>query len=140
MSGAEGQPARVVLAEQIRKDHERMHVCAWPYLPEQVTPGHPVVSVYREKMLRQGAVLEHQVKLDIFVSLTDGDLAEAEAEDALDDVCLSLQRIAGLTWSEATRVTFADDFAGYTISGVMHSADIYKQEIAAERRRLSITK
>lgn len=137
MSG--GEPARVLVAKQVKADNERMSVHDWVYLPEQVTPGHPVVAVYRERMTRQGQVLAHQLKLDVFVSLTDGALAEAEAEDALDDVLLSLQRIEGCTWSEVQRVTFASDFAGYTITATMHSTDVYKSAIAAEGR-LSTTK
>lgn len=140
MSGGEGLPARQLIAQQIKADHDRMLVCPWVYLPEQVTPGHPVVAVYRERMLRQGTVLEHQLKLDLFISLTDGDEAEAEAEDALDDVLLSLQRIEGCTWSDVQRVTFGGDFAGYTVTASMHSTDIYKQTIAAENRPVSLTK
>lgn len=135
----DGAPARRILAAQLTLDQAHLVVKPWPYMPEQVTPGRPVVSVYRERMNRNGTVLEHHLKLDVLVSLTDGQDAEVEAEDALDDVLLSLQRIPGCTWTEVQRVTFQDVFTGYTISAVMHSADIYKQAIAAENRPLPIT-
>lgn len=128
------KPARVLVAEQIEADHERIVACPWIYLPEQVTPGKPVVSIYRERLDKLGLALQHHLKLDIYVSLTDGKDAESEAEDALDDVLLSLQRLPGCVWSEAQRVTFADAFTGYTVTAVMHSKDAYKQVVLAENR------
>lgn len=136
---AQDRPARQVLADQIKSDNPDLVVCPWVHMPEQVTPGHPVVAVYRERISRLSTALEHHVKLDVFVSLTDGPAAEDEAEDALDLVLLSLQRVQGCTWQEVQRVTFDGSFAGYTITAAMHSIDVYKSEIAAERR-LSLTK
>jgi hypothetical protein len=51
---------------------------------------------------------------------------EAEAEDALDAVLLTLQRMPGVTWSDAKRVTFEDgDYAGYSITATKYSKDHY---------------
>lgn len=111
-----------------------MVACDWIYFPEQVTPGHPVVAIYRERLDKGQGALGHHLKLDIFVSLTDGADAESEAEDALDDVLVSLQRIAGCTWTEAVRVTFDQAFTGYTVTATMHSKDAYKAAVLAEQR------
>ena len=126
--------ARQHIAAQIEQDHD--HITAHPYimLPENVTLGKPVCSVYRSTLGNgsQANVLRHDVTIDVFVALTDGLEAEAEAEDALDAVLLTLQRIPGVTWSEAKRVNFGTDFAGYTISASKFSKDHYLQTVLAE--------
>lgn len=139
MSAQDG-PARQVLADQIKADNPALVVCPWVHMPEQVTSGHPVVAVYRERISRLATALEHHVKLDVFAALTDGPEAEDEAEDALDLVLLSLQRVPGCTWQEVQRVTFGGSFAGYTITASMHSADVYKQTVLDEQRPVTLTK
>lgn len=126
--------ARALVAQQINQDHAHITAKPWIYAPEQVAAGRPVVAVYRERLGRNGARVEHTLKLDIFVSLTDGEAAEDEADDALDDVLLSLQRLGNCHWTECQRVTFADAFTGYTVTAVMHSTDPYKSALANERR------
>lgn len=131
--------ARVLVADQIAADNPKITAYPWVYSPEQVAAGRPVVAVYRERMDRDGANVKHHLKLDVFVSRTDGAEAEAEAEDALDEVLLSLQRLGNCAWTEVQRVTFADAFTGYTITALMVSADPYKQAVLAERRPATTT-
>lgn len=131
----EDAPARQRIAALITQDHP--HITAHPFvmLPEQVTLGNPVASVYRSTVAKsqRNNVLRHDVKIDLYVALTDGAGAEAEAEDALDDVLLTLQRAKGIEWTSAERVNFAEDFAGYTITCSMVSKDQYLQTVLAEQ-------
>lgn len=126
--------ARQRIAACIERDNP--NITAHPYVmtPEQVTLGNPVVSVYRSALTNaaQTNVLQHQVTLDVFCALQEGAGVESEAEDALDAVLLTLQRMTGVAWSEAKRVTFGDDFAGYTITAAMVSKDQYLQTVLAE--------
>lgn len=117
-----------------------MAVHDWVYEPEQVNPGRPVVVVYRETLGRERVALEHRLKVDIYVSRQGTAEAETEAEDALDEVLLSLQRLEGCTWSEARRVTFSQVFTGYSVDAVMHSTDGYKHQVLAEQRPAPTTK
>lgn len=126
--------ARQQIAAQIELDNE--NITAHPYImvPENVSLGAPVCSVYRSTLdnASQANVLRHDLTIDIFTSLTDGAGAEVEAEDALDAVLLTLQRMAGVTWSDAKRVNFGTNFAGYTISASKFSKDHYLQTVLAE--------
>jgi hypothetical protein len=128
--------ARQQLAAKITLEHPE--ITAHPYImqPENVTLGKPVASVYRATLenASQSNVLRHDVTIDLFVALTDGPEAEAEAEDALDKVLLTLQRTEGVTWTTAKRVNFGTDFAGYTISASKFSKDHYLQTVLAERQ------
>lgn len=128
--------ARQQLAAKIELDNPS--ITAYPYImqPENVTLGRPVASVYRSTLANatQSNVLRHDVTIDLFVALTDGAEAEAEAEDALDAVLLTLQRTPGVTWSEARRVNFGEAFAGYTITASQYSRDHYLQAVLAENQ------
>lgn len=126
--------ARAVVAAQVAADNPSWSVHPWPYLPEQVALGKPVVAIYRERLGRNGARLEHSLKIDLLVSLVGSEAAEDEADDALDQLLLSLQRLDSCHWTQVERVTFADAFTGYSVTAVMHSADPYKSAIAAEQR------
>lgn len=126
--------ARQRIAALIERDNP--NITAHPHVmqPEQVTLGNPVASVYRSKLSNaaQSNVLRHDVTIDLYVALTDGPGAEAEAEDALDAVLLTIQRAAGVTWTEADRVNFGEEFAGYKITTSMVSKDQYLQTVLAE--------
>lgn len=128
--------ARQQLAARITLDNPT--ITAYPYImtPENVVLGKPVASVYRSTLANatQSNVLRHDVTIDLFVALTDGEAAEAEAEDALDAVLLTLQRTPGVTWSDAKRVNFGESFAGYTISASKFSKDHYLQAVLAENQ------
>lgn len=130
--------ARQLVAAQVEAENAKITAYPYPYAPEQVAVGRPIVSVYRERMMRSGANVEHHLKLDIFVSLVDGEIAEAEAENALDEVLMALQRMGDRCyWTQVERVNFADAFTGYTVTAVMVSKDPYKSALAAENRTQS---
>lgn len=126
--------ARQQIAARITLDSPHITAYPWVMMPEQVTLGKPVASVYRSTLdnAAQSNVLRHDVTIDLYISLTEGAEAEAEAEDALDAVLLTLQRMPGVTWSDAKRVNFGTDFAGYTISASKFSKDHYLQTVLAE--------
>lgn len=126
--------ARQQIAAQIELDNPNITAHPFIMVPDNVSLGAPVASVYRSTLVNgaQANVLQHDVTIDLFVSLTDGAGAEAEAEDALDAVLLTLQRMPGLTWSDAKRVNFGTNFAGYSISASKFSKDHYLQTVLAE--------
>jgi hypothetical protein len=134
---AEFETAREQLAAHLAQDWPEFAVYPYVMHPENVSHGHPVVSVYRESLGREGKALAHHLRLDVFVSGQDGTEAEKEADDALDAVLLTIQRLAGaVTWGECRRVTFGDpgsgQYAGYTISATAYSRDVYQQTVLGE--------
>jgi len=130
--------AREQLAAKIMEDAPHITAYPWVMEPENVTKGKPVASVYRANLNNgpQANVLRHDLTIDLYVSLTDGPEAEAEAEDALDEVLLALQRMPGVTWTDAKRVSFGNPapvFAGYSISVSRVSKDHYLTTVLAEK-------
>jgi hypothetical protein len=59
--------------------------------------------------------------------------AEDAADDLLDQVLMSLQRLDVLTKVTAKRVVLADKFQGWTITAEWLSNDIYKTQVHTER-------
>lgn len=125
---------RQQLAAVVRQQLPDAVVCSYPTEPAQVQRGRPFVDVYVTDIARDGEHrLKHTLRLDAYVSRTQGDEAEAEAEDLRDEVLLALQRVEGLDWTGAQRVNFADGaFIGYSITVVYLSVDVYENTIREE--------
>lgn len=126
-------PARVQLAAQIATDHPAWVVQPFPYVPKQVRKGTPVVSVWRTDLERQGLELVHRVTVNLYCSKTKDAEAEAEAEDLLDELLLSIQRLGLASWSKAERTVFDKVLSGWQITGQLRSNDIYKAAVIQER-------
>lgn len=130
-------PARVVLAQQIVSDHPAWVVQPCPWVPKQVAKGSPAVSVWRTDLERQGLVLVHRLTLNLYCSKTADAAAEAEAEDLLDELLLSIQRVDAAAWTKAERMTFDKVLGGWQITAELRSPDIYRASIIQEREATS---
>jgi hypothetical protein len=129
---------RTLVKAQLIEDHgEKYTVHAFPYFPAQVTK--PVIAVYRTAITSHPQtpnLLRHPLKVDVFLGPTLEEKAEAAADDAIDDVWLSLLRL-GLTVTTATRTVFGDkergEFQGWEITADFDSENVYQATIRAER-------
>lgn len=126
-------PARVQLAAQIVSDHPAWMVQPFPYLPKQVAKGAPVVAVWRTDLERQGLNLVHKLTVNLYLSKTADGAAETEAEDALDELLLSIQRLGAATWSKAERMVFDKVLSGWQVTAELLSTNHYQEAIRAER-------
>jgi hypothetical protein len=129
---------RTLLKAQIVEDHgDKYVVHAFPYFPSQVTK--PVIAVYRTGINPHPDTinkLRHPLKVDVFLGSTLEEKVEAAADDAIDDVLLSLLRF-GLTANGATRTIFGDkergEFQGWEITADFDSENVYQATIRSER-------
>lgn len=126
-------PARVQVAEQIATDHPAWVVQPFPWTPKQVAKGAPAVSVWRTDLERQGLELIHRLTINLYCSKTAGADAETEAEDLLDELLTSIQRLGLASWSKAERMTWEKVLGGWQITGQLRSTDIYKTAVITER-------
>lgn len=126
-------PARVQLAEQIATDHPAWVVQPYPWVPKQVAKDETAVSVWRTDLERQGLNLVHKLTVHLYCSKTADAAAEVEAEDRLDDLLMSIQRLAPASWDKAERTVFNKVISGWTVTGQLRTTDIYSQAVRAER-------
>lgn len=126
-------PARIQLAGQIATDHPGWVVQPFPWVPKQVARGSAAVSVWRTDLERDGLELVHKMTVNLYCAKTADAAAEAEAEDALDELLLSIQRLGLASWDKAERMVFDKVLSGWQITGQVRSADAYKTTIRVER-------
>lgn len=127
---------RTTLAEAFRTDTEYT-VHAFPYFPSEVRA--PVISVWRTDVDPHPAnpnALRHSIQINIFLGVSLEERVEAAADDALDAVMLSLQRLAVVGGITAKRTVFGDEqsgtFQGWLITCHADSANVYKSQILTE--------
>lgn len=127
---------RQTLAAALTADHPKWAVFDYLHQPENVLLGKPVVCVFRGKV-EHGAKptnLDHKVEVMAFGARTYGDRAENELDDVLDGVLLTIERLKGWTWSEASRDEFFDGtLTGWRITASMTSDNVYRTLIHKER-------
>lgn len=130
-------PRAAVKAQLIADHGDKYTVHAFPYFPSQVTK--PVIAVYRSGITPHPSspnLLRHPVKVDVFLGPTAEEKAEAAADNAVDDVWLSLLRY-GLTVTGATRTVFGDrergEYQGWEITADFDSDNVYQATLRAER-------
>jgi hypothetical protein len=126
-------PARALVAEQIATDHPAWVVQPFPWTPKQVAKGAPAVSVWRTDLERDGLVLVHRLTVNLYCSKTAGPEAEAEAEDLLDELLTSIQRLDAASWAKAERMVFDKVLSGWQITAQLRSTDTYKTAVTTER-------
>lgn len=126
-------PARVLVAQQIATDHPAWVVQPCPWVPKQVAKGSPAVSVWRTDLERDGLALVHRLTINLYCSKTANEAAETEAEDLLDELLLSIQRLDAASWSKCERTSFDKVLGGWQITAQLRSADIYRQAVITER-------
>lgn len=124
---------RTQLAEQLTADHPDHKIYAFPYAPSEVRG--PVIAVWRTDLSPSPNgpnLLRHSLTINAYgrKSLEEG--AEAELDNLLDDVMLSLQRVPGVTFDGASRTVFAEVFQGWEIKCYAESKNVYKSQILTE--------
>lgn len=133
MSAPATAPARVQLAGRIATDRPAWVVQPFPWVPKQVALGKPAVSVWRTDLERQGLALVHRLTINLYCAKTADAAAEAEAEDALDDLLVSIQRMDAATWSKAERTTFDKVISGWQVTAELRTTDHYRDTVLKER-------
>jgi hypothetical protein len=124
---------RQILAEQFTTDHPAHKVYAFPYAPTEIRAN--VIAVWRTDLSphpEAAGKLRHALVINAYAGATIEERAEAELDDLLDDVMLSLQRIEGVTFDSAERAVFADQFQGWTVKCHADSANVYKTQVLTE--------
>ena len=130
--------ARLAIAARFKQDlapagaAKPWVVKAAPWVPAQVAKDQPAVAVWRASMERQGVGILHQLTINLYLpKASNDDAAETEAEDALDDLLTSLQRVKGASWSRAERQVFDQVISGWQITCQLASEDVYRQAVLA---------
>jgi hypothetical protein len=125
---------RQILADQFTADHSGHKVYAYPYAPAEVRAN--VIAVWRTDVNPHPAspkLLRHALTINAYGAATLEEKAEAELDDLLDDIMLSLQRIEGVTFVSAERTVYAENFQGWTIKATADSPNVYTATVLTER-------
>lgn len=118
---------RQTIANQIKSDNPTYKVKAEiASLPDNLNGCE--VRVFRTLLTPTALTLTHECNIEVLI----GKPNEDDLDEALDEVLLSLQRIPGITWSNASRKIFDDKYHGYEITVSATSANIYKTLIASK--------
>lgn len=125
--------ARGLVAAQIRTDWPKWDVRAYGYVPGNVAPSKPVVSVWRTDLAPgpNSLTLRHDLTINLYGSRTAGEEAEEELDGLLDDLLVSLQRFPHITWTAAARTVWGK-LSGWQITGYVESTNLYSSEVRAE--------
>ncbi len=128
--------ARGQIAHALQTEHPTWVVKAFPFTPENVARGKPVISVFRPTLSRNtlANVLDHALTITIFAASVDNNKAEDELDDTLDALLLTLQGVPGFTWSTCERQNFKNEIAGIQISATIRSRDIYRAQHAQKEQ------
>jgi hypothetical protein len=126
---------RQQLAARIQEDNSGWIVHDYPVIPKQVRKDEPVVSVWRSAVVPAGRLhLSHELTLHVYGAKVIGAPAEAELDNILDAVLLSIERYEGCILGRVDRRQFANDaFGGFEISVSVYSANIYRSAVLQER-------
>lgn len=125
---------RQTLAAQLIADYPGHKVYAYPYAPAEIRAN--VIAVWRTDMAPHPTspkLLRHSLTINAYGKATLEERAEAELDDLLDDIMLSLQRIDGVTFTSAERTVYADNFQGWTVKVTADSPNVYAATIIEER-------
>jgi hypothetical protein len=124
---------RQTIADQLTADYPGHKVYAYPYAPTEVRAN--VIAVWRTDLAPHPASpnkLRHSLTIAAYGKATLEERAEAELDDLLDDIMLSLQRL-GVEFTSAERTVFAESFQGWTVKCAFDSENVYRQTIITER-------
>jgi len=124
------------LAAQINADNPGWQVDPFPRVPERVTKGKPVVSVWRSDT-RPGAsttTITHVITIHLYAAKGVTEAGENELDEYLDALMLSIERAKGYTNTTSQRATFADDtLSGLIITTECQSSNVWRETIQKER-------
>ena len=124
---------RTTIADQLRADHPDHKVYAYPYAPSEVRAN--VIAVWRTDVNphpNSANYLRHSLTINAYGAATLEERAEAELDDLLDDILLSLQRVDGVTFTSAERTVYAESFQGWTVKATADSPNVYKSTVLSE--------
>jgi hypothetical protein len=124
---------RQSVADQLTADHPTHKVYAYPYAPAEVRAN--VIAVWRTDLAPHPTspkLLRHVLTINAYGKATIEERAEAELDDLLDDIMLSLQR-TGVEFVSAERTVYAESFQGWTVKCNFDSANVYAATIIEER-------
>lgn len=127
---------RQTLAAALEADHPKWVVLPYLIQPQNVTLGKPLVCVFREQVNPGANVthLTHKLSVIAYGARTAGDKAEDELDDLLDGVLLTVERLKGWNYTEASRDEFFEGtFTGWRIGVSMTSPNVYRTIIHEER-------
>ena len=128
----QGPTPREILAAAVAAAQASWTVKDYPWKPRQVAPGEAAVSVWRSDLeLVSALAVKHTLTVNLYVSKTEGAAAEAEADDALDQLLLVIQGTPGLEWTRAERHVFENVFSGWQITASGTSNNVYRQAVLA---------
>ena len=126
---------RQIIADQIKADNPDFIVKAFPVqAPDNLGKGKPQVIVYRESIKPNQNSLESTLKVQVICNAGYTIAAEDELDAALDQVILSIERIGGVLWTEATRAEFDEKYFGYELAVTLSSPNVYKSIVREEQK------
>ena len=128
---------REYLAEQFKADHPEWDVRPYPAEPKQLGKGKYMLSIWRSDLAPTPGVLglNHELTVNVYgPKATFSAETEAELDDLIDEVLLSIERLSGANFTSAKRTNFADDsFTGFEVNVTMISGNHYRKTINEER-------
>lgn len=108
-------------------------VAAASQAPDNLGKGNVFVAVWRESLEAESEInLRHNLTIQVMTPTTYAEVAENEADAALDKVLLALTRTSGVYWTTAERAVFNETFIGYEIRAYVNTTEHYKQTILGE--------
>lgn len=106
---------------------------ACPDTPANVTRGKRWGAVWRTHLEPSGGRLATALTLQVYAAKAAvSEATEHELDDVLDAVMLALQKVPGLRFQKATRVVFAEAFAGWEIETTKEHNNYYAETVRRE--------
>lgn len=128
---------REELTAQLEADNPGWTVLPYQYQPANVSLGNPFVTVFRGELNPgdRALTLNHKLTIFAFGARTSGAEAEAEMDDILDGVLLSLERLNGYKFDSARRGVFYEGtLSGWHIEASAVSKNVYRDVVMTEER------
>lgn len=125
-----------LVADQVKADNPTFGVTGFPSSPpENIARGKTLVQVYRQSFepTINGTHLAHTLEIVVFVAAQGTEKAELDLEASLDKVMLSLERFAGLTYSNVVR-SVVGNLNAYVITATTNTTNHYKSLVRAEQK------
>lgn len=129
---------RQFLADHFREQHPGWDVRDWPAAPQRLGKGDVMLSIWRSDLRPSQTVLglEHELTIHVYgPKATYSAETEAELDDLIDEVLLTVERFPGAHFNSAARRNFEDDaFTGFEVMVTMISGNHYRKKINEERQ------
>ena len=123
---------RGYVADAIQEAAPTWKVHPYPYTPDNVARGKPVVSVYRSDVGPGTTDLNitHDVVVNIYGAMTSNSALEEELEGTLDTVQVALQGLTQYSWAKSSRIWWRDGtITGWQITGTVTTENVYRNAL-----------